>query len=387
MELKTFDTILTELCDSFDALITPKTIARTNTNIIYLLFKAIAKGYEVINNVCVTLSNKFNPRYCSDDDLESVANIVGTEKHKGSASGLNIIITNNGESEVTLKAGTYFYALDEDTTFEFDITQTKTVSAGSSISIIAMSENRGSFPVTTQPSITVTSQQEISSDLAFSCKDNSALLGTVAETNLEFRKRINTATDRQNSLVELQETLKNLPYIFDCRIKFNDTNNDIVYDNITIPPFNALVMYAGEVKNELAEKIAEKIIFPTVKTQNAVAVSYENPIFASGYFTAYLTPFAKTQYSVDIIYKLNDVYINSYDAQSEIRTALFNNFVSEVHQDYVKEDDIYNVIEGLEISGIEILGVNLKYNGDTVNYIEVPLTRIPELVAVNFTQE
>lgn len=387
MELKTFDTILTELCDNFDALITPKTIARTNTNIIYLVFKAIAKGYEVINNVCVTLSNKFNPRYCSDDDLESVASIVGTEKHKGSASGLNIIITNNGESEVTLKAGEYFYALDEDTTFEFDITQTKTINAGSSISIIAMSENRGSFPVTAQPSITVTSQQEISSDLAFSCKDNSALLGTVAETNLEFRKRINTTTDRQNSLVELQETLKNLPYIFDCRIKFNDTNDDIVYDNITIPPFNALVMYAGEIKNELAEKIAEKIIFPTVKTQNSVAVSYENPIFASGYFTAYLTPFAKTQYSVDIIYKLNDVYINAYDAQSEIRTALFNNFVSEVHQDYVKEDDIYNVIEGLEISGIEILGVNLKYNGDTVNYIEVPLTRIPELVAVNFTQE
>ena len=96
MELKTFDTILTELCDNFDALISPKKILRSNTNIIYLLFKAIAKGFEVINNTCVILSNKFDPLYCSDDDLTSSASIVGTERHKGSATGLHITITNNG---------------------------------------------------------------------------------------------------------------------------------------------------------------------------------------------------------------------------------------------------------------------------------------------------
>ena len=31
-----------------------------------------AKGYEVINNVCVVLSNKFDPANCSDEDLVSV---------------------------------------------------------------------------------------------------------------------------------------------------------------------------------------------------------------------------------------------------------------------------------------------------------------------------
>ena len=30
MEIKTFDTILTGLCDSFDSLISPRSIARTN---------------------------------------------------------------------------------------------------------------------------------------------------------------------------------------------------------------------------------------------------------------------------------------------------------------------------------------------------------------------
>ena len=82
MELKTFDTILTTICDSFDSLISPRTIARTNTNIIYLIFKAVAKGYEIINNVCVVLSNKFDPLYCSDEDLTSSASIVGTERHR-----------------------------------------------------------------------------------------------------------------------------------------------------------------------------------------------------------------------------------------------------------------------------------------------------------------
>ena len=386
MELKTFDTILTGICDSFDELIAPKTIARSNTNIIYLLFKAIAKGFETINNICVVLSNKFDPLSCSDEDLESVADIVGTERYSASASGLHITITNNGETEVTLKAGLYDYAFDDDTTFEFEVTEDTVISAGSYISFIAMSTETGSYAVTAQSDITVTSVQDISEDLTFSCTDNTALLGSDEETDIEFRKRINTDTDRQNSLVELQDEIKNLPYIFDCKIKFNETNEDIEYDGITIPPFTALIFYSGEIKSELAEKVASKIICPTLRTTNSVAVQYKNDIFANGSYTVYLTPFAKTQYAVEIIYKINNTYANDYDAQSEIRTALFNQFVSEVHSDYIKEDDIYNAIEELGISGIEVLGVNLKYNGNNVNYIEVPVSGIPELTAVTFVQ-
>lgn len=386
MELKTFDTILTGICDSFDELISPKSISRSNTNVIYLVFKAIAKGFEVINNVCVILSNKFDPLYCSDEDLESVANIVGTERLSGSASGLHVTITNNGQASAVLRAGIYTYAFDDDTTFEFEVTDAKTIGAGSYISLIAMSENIGRYHVTAQSDITVESVQPISENLKFSCTDNTSLLGAYEETDLEFRKRINSDTERQNSLVELQNAIKNLPYIFDCKIKFNETNTDIEYDGITIPPYTALICYAGEIKNEIAEKISEKIIFPTLQTVNSVAVRYENDIFSSGYFTAYLTPFAKTQYSVEITYRINNTYVNEYDAQAEIRTALFNNFVSEVHKDFVKEDDVYNVIESLGISGIDILGVNLKYNGSSVSYIEVPVSRIPELTAVDFIQ-
>lgn len=385
MELKTFDTILTTICDSFDSLIAPRTIARSNTNIIYLIFKAAAKGYEIINNVCVVLSNKFDPLYCSDDDLISSASIVGTERRKGSATGLHITITNNGSVSVTLLAGLYTYALDDDTKFEFEVMENTVIASGSRISFIAMSEKIGRYPVTAQPKITVTSEQTVSSDLVFSCTDNAALLGLFEETDLEFRERINSKTDRQNSMVELENEIRNLPYIFDCKVKFNLTSKEIEYDEYTIPAYTLAIFYSGEVKKEIAEKICEKIICPTLQTADSVEVFYENDVFVGGKYGVHLIPFAKTQYAVELIYKINKTYANEYDIQKEIRTVLFNTFVSEKHVDYIKEDDFYNAIETLGITGIELLGVNIKYNNSNVNYIEIPSSRIPELTNVIFT--
>ena len=385
MELKTFDTILTTICDSFDSLIAPRTIARSNTNIIYLIFKAAAKGYEIINNVCVVLSNKFDPLYCSEDDLISSANIVGTERNQGSATGLHITVTNNGSVSVTLLAGLYTYALDDDTKFEFEVMENTVIASVSHISFIAMSEEIGRYPVTAQSTITVTSEQPVSSDLVFSCTDNAALLGISEETDLEFRERINSKTDRQNSMVELESEIRNLPYIFDCKVKFNPTNTEIEYDGYTIPAYTLAIFYSGEVKKEIAEKVCEKIICPTLQTVDSVEVFYENDIFIGGKYGVHLIPFAKTQYAVELIYKINKTYANEYDIQNEIRTVLFNTFVSEKHVDYIKEDDFYNAIEALGITGIELLGVNLKYNDSNVNYIEIPSSRIPELTNVIFT--
>jgi hypothetical protein len=386
MEIKTFDTILTGLCDAFDSLISPRSIARTNKNIVYLMFKAIAKGFEVINNICVVLSNKFDPENCSEEDLLSVASIVGTEFYKGSASGLHIIITNNNSEAVTLLQGEYYYSLDDDTSFMFEVNEEVSIEAGSYIDVIAMSEKIGSYPVTQQSSIDITSEQAIPDKVAFSCTDNSSLLGTSAETNLEFRKRILEQTDRQNTLVELETALKNLPYLFDCKLKFNDTYDDIEFDGYTIPPYSMIIFYSGSPRNEIAEKIAEYSIFPTVQTEDSKPVYFYDDVFTDGKYTAYINPFKKTNFSVNVQYKINNTFISDYDAKAFIRTALTNAYVSEVHEDYVKEDDIYNIITGLSLSGIEILNVNLIVDGNAVDYVEVPLSRIPQLDEVTFTK-
>lgn len=387
IEIKTFDTILTGLCDNFDKLIYPKTMARSNANIVYLIFKAISKGYEIINNVCVVLSNKYNPLLCSEEDLDSSASLVGTERLKGSASGLNIIITNNNPTATVLNAGVYTYALNDDIIFEFEVVSPVTIAPGSYVSFIAMSEDVGSFPVTAQQSITVKSTQAIPDGLAFSCQDNTALLGVEDETDLAFRKRLMSDVTRQDTFAELEILLRNLPYLFDCRVKFNNTTESVVYDGITIPPYTALICYSGEVKKEIAEKICSKILCPTVQTPDSVAVPYESETFVNGSHIVYITPFKRTQYSVDVTYKADSNFINPYDAEVQIRKALFEKFVTEVHSDYVKEDDVYNLIESLNITGIELLGVNLIYDGSTVDYIEVPKTRVPELTSVHFIQE
>lgn len=223
MEIKTFDTILTGMCDDFDSLISPKKLYRSNTNVIYLIFKAIAKGYEVINNVCVTLHGKFDPMKCEDDDLDSSASLVGTQRFSGSASGLKITIVNNGTSTATLKKGFYTYKFTDDTSFIFEVLEDVILASGISTFYIAMSEEVGSYLVTEQSSIVVESLQTIPDGLTFSCSNNSALLGTLEESDIDFRKRILTKTDRQSAPVELEDELKNLPYIFDCKVKFNNT--------------------------------------------------------------------------------------------------------------------------------------------------------------------
>ena len=387
MQLMTFNEILTYICDNFDSLIAPRKIARSNTNIIYLMFKAIAKGLEVINSVCVVLSNKFDPAKCSVEDLNSVASLVGTEKLQGSASGLHILATNNGESAVTLLAGMYEYHLDDDTTFAFEVLEDTEIEAGSYVTFIAMSDKIGSYPVTAQSEITVDSSRRIPEDIAFSCTNNSNLLGTSPETNLEFRKRILNKYDGQDAMVELETALRNLPYLFDCRVKFNNTVVDETYDGIVIPPFTLAIFYSGSPRSEIADIIANKIICPTVQTQDSVGIDYNSEVFVGGKHTFYITPFHTTDFTVDVLYKIDEQVIGDNGAEEKIRNALYQHFLPEVHEDYVREDDIYNIIEALNLAGVTILGVNLSVNGSTVDYVSVPISRIPKLVNVEFTKE
>lgn len=387
MQIKSFDTILSEMCDNFDSIISPKAISRSNTNIIYLLFKAIAKGLEVLNNVCVIVSNKFDPARCEVEDLNSIASLVGTEKLKGSASGLHIIITNNSdEMPLTVKIlkGIYKYIFNDDVTFVFEMLEDTVIPQGGYITVIAMSENIGVYEVTAQSEIKVTSDVPIHNDLSFSCNDNSSLLGTKEETDLEFRKRVLEGYNNQDSIVELQTTLRNLPYIFDCRIKFNNTSSTITYEGISIPPFYCVIFYSGALRSEMAEVIAQRIICPTVSTSESRQLIYENEVFEGGKHIFNLIPFARKKFSVNIKYKINSLYVNEYDIKETIRKSLVQNYVAEIHIDYVKENDIYNIIEGLNLTGVEVLDVNMIVDGEEVSFVEVPLSCIPELENVNF---
>lgn len=384
MELISFDSFLTKLCDDFDSLIAPQKISRSNTNIVYLIFKAIAKGWEVINSICVVLSNKFNPAKCSTDDLESVAYLVGTERRKGSATGLKITVRNTGDTAQVLAQGLYYYNLDDDTKFEFEVTSNKTIASGSTAVYIAMSERIGQYPVTAQTDIAIETVQTVSDKLKFDCEDNTALLGLEPESVLDFRKRILTEYDRQNTYIELEEKIRQLPYIFDCKVRFNQKDESITVDGITIPPMSCAIWYSGEAKNDIAEIVADYIMCPTVSTQNSVGLRYINEVFADGYFTVNIIPFAKLNFTLDLYCTVDEEYQNRLSVLADVKSRLISAFTMETHKDYIKEEDIYNVLASFNISGFNVLAVNLKVNGSAVDYITVPPSRIPQLTDVIF---
>lgn len=387
MQLMTFDEILTKMCDTFDELIMPETIARSNTNIVYLILKAIAKGYEIINNVCVTLSHKFDPANCSSEDLESVSSLVGTERLSGSATGLEIIAKNTAEESVTLYAGMYSYTLDDDTSFIFEVITDTVLGAGDTITFLAMSESIGTYPVTAQAEIEVKYVGgDINTNIKFSCSDNSSLLGVPRETDLAFRERILSDTTRQDTIKELEIKLKNLPYLFDAKVVFNNTSNSRTVAGYTLPPFTMLIFYSGSPRTEIAEVVASSNIYPTLSTPQAIELRYVNSIFIDGYYPVYITEFVKLNYSIQVNYSIDTTYISSEKAQAEIRAFLYSNFRGQIHKDYIKEEDIYSKLKELSIAGVEILNIDLYQNDSQVPYIAVPPSDIPYLNTVTFTE-
>lgn len=396
MQLLTFNEVLTSLCDEFDELISPKKIYRSNTNIVYLVLKAVAKGFEVINNICVTVSNKFNPENCTDEDLNSVAELVGTEKLKGSASGLVINVVNSADAGTALLvAGFYHYDLDDDTTFTFEVLKDTYIETAVPVKFIAFSDKVGKYTVTAQSSIEVYSDFDIPSALKFSNEDNSHLLGIEEETNLEFRKRILTGINRQDSMVELQTAIQNEPYIFDARVKFNNSLEPIVVDDVVIPPYHLAIFYSGAPRNALAELVSSMSIYPTVSCtsptdpeENSIEVAYENEVFASGEYIVNVIPFKKTKYKVKVNFAFDDTYTTKIKVQNEIIALLMTTLNSNIHSDYVKEVDVYEALNELNINGVDILNVDLYDSEGVVKpYIEVPISRIPQLTDVLFPED
>lgn len=387
MQILTFDEILTKICDEFDTLISPKKIARTNTNILYLIFKAISKGFEIINNVCVELSNKFDPASCSEEDLRSVADLVGTERLKGSATGLLINITNTSNESVTLLAGTYTYKYDDDVSFTGTVLSDTVISALNTLSLIFMSDSIGSYAITEQSDIkaSVTADVVISSDLSFSCDDNASLLGSEEESDIDFRKRILHTTDRQNTLVELETEIKNLPYIFDCKVKYNTTDDVIDIDGASLSPYKMFIYCSGDLRNEIAEVVAKYSFYQTQEdsTTTHETLTYVNEVFANGGCEIIVNYFKKVNFSVDVRYIVDTSYLSASSAREQITSGLLKNYRSQLYIDFIREADIYNTIESLDIAGLTLLSVNLKYNNETVDYIAVPPSCLVYLENVN----
>lgn len=385
MELKSFDTILTQICDDFDELISPRKMARANTNIIYLAFKAISKGWEIINNVCVALNNKFNPASCSDEDLVSTGKLVGTKMRPGSVSGLRIRAYNGSSAPAILSAGTYFYQFMEDVNFSFTVEEETEINIGESVYFTALSSEIGAFRVTQQTGITITSvDATVPANVVFSCTDNLPLLGHSAETVLEFRQRINSDIERQNAINELKEELLALPYVYDCALIFNQEESSIAVGDFTVPPYYLLVILStAKYTDEIAEIIASHTVYPTVNVEGeSHVVKYYNSVFASGEYDVYINDFVKKNFEIQLDIVTDNAYNTTSNVKSAIEDALMTEFNSNIYRPEITAEDIFRIVDQLNLTGVKLLGVTFEFDESTAGYITFNRTELPNLTSV-----
>ena len=231
----------------------------------------------------------------------------------------------------------------------------------------------------------VTADVVINSDLSFSCADNTSLLGSEEESEIDFRKRILNTTDRQNTLVELETEIKNLPYIFDCKVKYNPTDDAIDVDGASLSPYKMFIYCSGDIRNEIAEVVAKYSFYQTQEdsTTTHETLTYVNEVFANGGCEIIVNYFKKVNFSVDVRYIVDTNFLSASSAREQITSVLLKNYRSQLHIDFIREADIYNTIEALDIAGLTLLSVDLKYNNEAVDYIAVPPSCLVYLENVN----
>lgn len=383
MTIISFDEVLNVLCDEYDRLIAPKKIRRSSKNIIYLILKACAKGYELIANIIYALDGKFDPARCQDADLTSVAKIVGTEMIEGNGSGLVVRITNTNPSDaVILRAGRYIYTFNADIRFFLDILSDTEIASTETVQFAAFSENKGSFPVTEQGSITLVREDEedISPDLVFSCEDNAAILGSIDETLFEFRKRILTDNSRSDILQRLELAIKNKPYIFDATLFFNQSDADVLVGTTSVAPYKMLITLLGYPRDEIAELVASHCIYQTVKVEgNGGTLRYVSPNMAGGAYEVHYKNFDEKLYDVVVDYRYDSRLALKSNINTEITKALATYKFPTKRTALIKENIFYNLIDDLNLPSVELLNITLEIDGVEAPYIDINKTSIGKL--------
>ena len=386
--VKSFSETLREMCDEYDAYIAPNTIRRDDTNFVYLLLKAIAKGYEGVAQADEALRGKFDPSLCTDSDLVSLAKLVGTEMIEGTGSGLVILCENTGTEDVILYNGTYNYQHEADVVFSFSVASDITIGNGDTVQFVGFTSNKGAFQVSAMSSLPITRSDlaAISPDLAFSCEDNEGQLGSLDESNLDFRRRVLTDNYRQDSISELELALKNLPYLFDCKLIFNQSSVDYVIGGITVPPYHMLVIINGDPRDEIASLIASRGVYPTVLVDAGDVLHVYSDVFVDGEYPVYFTTFTDLEYGVTVSYEYNDRLTNTATIEAAVNAALNSFKIATKHTDRITEGEFYDAVRTVTVTSFTLLDITIRNSGGTViPYLSVPAISIPKLTSVLFS--
>lgn len=399
------DEILEELGDGFDADINDsnRKIVRSTSNKLWLILRAFSRGLYGLYQVVASLKNRFDPLYCTDDELESTMRIVGTSLQSGKASLLTVVIWNNHATESrTLPVGSYSYISSNGITFSLELYEEIEIPAESFMlrdfaSTLGGEPYIGSFSVSENTGISVTESTgaEVSDDISFDCQENSSQLGSDAETLYEARQRILTDNQRQEILHILEERIQSLANVHECTIISNTgltaISSSYMQDDgvtpVSILPQSVLVILTGSPTSDLALEFLSLSPFITTIPEGVAdygTVYYESDIYLNGKFPLYYLKHKVAEYNVVIKYGYSTTQTSLTDAESAMTDLLLSLKASTSYTELISAEDITDLLSEYQEPSIKILSIDFTYEGSSVKYIKFNKTQIARLGNISY---
>lgn len=401
------DEILAELGDTFDTDIasSQRKIARSTANKIWLILRAFARGLYGVYQAIVALGHKFDPLYCTDEELESTMRITGTTLRPGKATLLTVLIWNNHITETkTFPAGTYTYTSANGIIFMLVLPDDMSIPNNSFMkrdfySSLNGAPYIGSFPVSDNTGITVlrTDAVALDTDFSFACEDNEAQLGYGAETLFEARQRILTDNKRQEILHILEERLLDLPNIHECTIISNHSLSPVVSpylqdDGVTpvsIVPQSILVILTGSPTSDFAKEFLSLCPFITTVPTGVAdygTVYYQTDIYTDGFFPVHYVKHKIEYFDIVVKYGYISRQAATATVENELRKLLLSLKASTRYKDTITVEEISKLLSVYQNPSVKILEIKFNYNGSLVSFMQFNKTQIARLNTVSFQQ-
>ena len=400
-----FDEILTELADTFDNELAEanRKIVRSTANKLWLILRAFARGLFNLYQIVATLRTKFDPMYCSDEDLFALMRMTGTNLRQGKASLLTVVVWNkNLIEEKIFPLGVYLYSSVEGVNFRLELHEDHVIPANSFkkfdfYSCIGSNPLKGAYNVSYNTNITIQREdnQPIDIDFSFDCEDNSGKLGNTGETLFEFRKRILSDNKRQEILYILEERLKDLPNIHECSILYNPSvypvSSPYLKDDgvnyVPIYPQTAMIILTGSPSNDFAKEFLSLCPFSTVAPEGVAdygVVYYESNIYAGGKFPIYFLKHRIENYNIIIKYGYYSRFVTPINIENALEELLLPLKSVSTYKELISTEDIFDLLSAYQNPSVKLLSIDFQYKGDLVKYIQLNKTQIAQLQTIAF---
>lgn len=401
------DEILTELGDSYDADIAAsgRKITRSTANKIWLQLRAFSRGLYSVYQVVASLRYRFDPLYCTDDELESTMRLVGTTRIAGKTSLLTVTIWNEHDTtEKILPIDTYYFVSANGVEFSLLVQEAITVQPNSFMkrdfySSLGGEPYIGSFSVSENTGITITNKSGVAIDdnFTFDCADNSTQLGRAEESLFEVRQRILTDNQRQEVLHILEERLRSLPNIHECTIMSNKgltpIDSDYMQDDgvtpVQIMPQSIMVIMTGSPTSDFALQVLTLCPFITVPPVGVAVygtVFYESDIYYGGMFPVYYLPHRIATFDVIIQYGYASSQVSNVDVESDMTDLILDFRANTKFIEIISAEDFSDALSSYQNPSVKILSISFDYESTIVSYMRFSKTQIARLDNIIFQQ-